>query len=254
VPSRKRVPFVALLTLLNRRFPQLDDPVRQIDQGLVLVNGAPATNPQAQVRRDAAIRLVRPRPLRGTVKLARALDTFEIGAAGLVALDLGAAAGGFTQALLDAGVARVYAVDAGVGQLRGWLRADPRVINLERTNLAHLDQRLLPDPVDLVTMDLSYLSVAAAVSQIDQRLLAPGAQLIALIKPTFELKAATLAAEPQQVSAAVTAATRAIARHGWKALDTRRSPIRGTRGAVEVLLYAVRATEPPPRRRPASSS
>jgi hypothetical protein len=115
----------------------------------------------------------RPHLLRGTVKLAHALTTFGVCAVGVVALDLGAAAGGFTQALLDAGAACVYAVDAGVGQLRGWLRADPRVVNLERTNLAQLDRHLIGEPVDLVTMDLSYLAVAQAIGQIDRQIHPP---------------------------------------------------------------------------------
>ncbi len=119
MPTGRRVPFVALLTLLQRRFPDLDDPAELIGQGVVLVNGVPSANPRTCVRADAAIRIHRPRLLRGTVKLAHALTTFGVCAAGVVALDLGAAAGGFTQALLDAGAARVYAVDAGAGQLRG---------------------------------------------------------------------------------------------------------------------------------------
>jgi 23S rRNA (cytidine1920-2'-O)/16S rRNA (cytidine1409-2'-O)-methyltransferase len=238
VPSPKRAPLVALLTLLRRRFPDLDEPARLISQGAVVVNGAPMANPRARVRADAAIRIQRPRPLRGTIKLAYALRAFDVRPAGVVALDLGAAAGGFTQALLDAGAARVYAVDAGPGQLRSSLRMNPKVINLERTNLARLDRGLIPDPVDLVTMDLSYLAVAGAIGQIDRRLLTPGAQLIALIKPTFELHAATLADQPQQVMAAVQAAAQALADHRWQVLGEQPSPIQGSKGAVEAFLHA----------------
>jgi 23S rRNA (cytidine1920-2'-O)/16S rRNA (cytidine1409-2'-O)-methyltransferase len=238
VPTPSRVPFVALLTLLQRRFPDLDDPAQLIKEGAVLVNGLPAAGPRTRVRADAAIRIYRPRPLRGTIKLSHALTTFAIRAAGLVALDLGAAAGGFTQALLAAGAARVYAVDVGTGQLRGWLRADPRVIDLERTNLARLDRRLIGEPVDLLTMDLSYLSVADAIGQVDPRVLAPTAQLIALVKPTFELHSARLADQPGQVAAAADAAARALASHGWRVLGKEPSPVLGAKGAVEVFLHA----------------
>jgi 23S rRNA (cytidine1920-2'-O)/16S rRNA (cytidine1409-2'-O)-methyltransferase len=239
VPSVGRAPFVALLTLLQRRFPGLEDPAQLIKEGAVLVNGLPADSPRTRVRADAAIQIRNPRPLRGTIKLTHALTAFGVRAADLVALDLGAAAGGFTQALLEAGAARVYAVDAGSGQLRGWLRADPRVINLERTNLARLDRRLVGEPVDLLTMDLSYLAVADAIGQVDRRILAPAAQLIALVKPTFELHAGQLADQPGQVVAATEAAGRALAGHRWRVLDQEPSPVLGTRGAVEVFVYAV---------------
>ncbi|HEX7267711.1 MAG TPA: SAM-dependent methyltransferase, partial [Streptosporangiaceae bacterium] len=132
----------------------------------------------------------------------------------------------------------VYAVDAGTGQLRSSLHMDPRVINLERTNLAQLDRLLIPEPPELVTMDLSYLAVADAIGQIDRRLLAPAAQLIALIKPTFELHTATLAAQPQQVMAAVQAAAQALTDHRWQVLGLQPSPIPGSKGAVEAFLHA----------------
>ena len=248
MPPRKRARFVALHTLVRRHFPDLGEPARLIGEGVVVVDGAPSTNPRTRVRADAALRIQRPRPLRGTIKLAHALRAFGVCPAGVVALDLGAAAGGFTQALLDAGAARVYAVDVGTGQLRGSLRVNPKVINLERTNLAQLDRQLIPEPAGLVTMDLSYLAVADAVGQIDRRLLAPGAQLIALIKPTFELHAAMLADQPQQVRAAVQAAAQALADHGWQILGERPSPILGSKGAVEAFLHARRGTCPRARR------
>ena len=238
MPAARRAPVVALLTLLQRRFPGLDDPARLIEEGTVLVNGVPAQSPRTRVRADAAVQIRHPRPLRGTIKLAHALAVFRIDAAGAAALDLGAAAGGFTQALLDAGAARVYAVDVGAGQLRGWLRADPRVINLERTNLARLGPHLISEPADLITMDLSYLAIAEAIGQVDRQLLAPAAQLIALVKPTFELHAATLADQPQQVAAAAQTAARALEDHGWRILGQQPSPILGAKGAVEIFIHA----------------
>jgi len=240
--SPKRAPFVMLNSLLRRRFPQVDNPAWLVARGAIFVNGAPVTSPHARVRADASIRIRLPRPLRGTIKLAHAISAFDIDANGVIALDLGAAAGGFTQALLDAGAARVYAVDAGTGQLRGWLRADPRVVNLERTNLARLAHNLVPDSVDLVTMDLSYLAVAGAISQLNADLLAPVTELIALIKPTFELHAGTLATDPRQVIAAVAHAERAISETGWEVQGRERSPITGSKGAIEVFVHARRRT------------
>jgi 23S rRNA (cytidine1920-2'-O)/16S rRNA (cytidine1409-2'-O)-methyltransferase len=242
MPAARRAPLVALLTLLQRRFPGLDDPARLIEEGTVLVNGVPAQSPRTRVRADAAVQIRHPRPLRGTIKLAHALAVFRIDAAGATALDLGAAAGGFTQALLDAGAARVYAVDAGAGQLRGWLRADPRVISLERTNLAQLGPHIITEPANLITMDLSYLAIADAIGQIDRQMLAPAAQLIALVKPTFELHAATLADQPQQIATATKTAVRALEDHGWRILGQQPSPILGAKGAVEILLHAASAS------------
>lgn len=156
--------------------------------------------------------------------------------AGRVALDVGAAAGGFTEALLDAGVRRVYAVDAGHGQLRGFLRVDPRVVNLERTNLAALDRTVVPEPIELITMDLSYLAVADAVPQLRPLLLAPGAMLLALVKPTFELHAPVLVAGDEAIDDAAASATKALLDTGWSVLGTKASPVRGSRGAQEVFV------------------
>jgi 23S rRNA (cytidine1920-2'-O)/16S rRNA (cytidine1409-2'-O)-methyltransferase len=128
------------------------------------------------------------------------------------------------------------------------------VINLERTNLGQLDRNLIGEPVELITMDLSYLAVADAIGQVDRRLLAPATQLIALIKPTFELHAATLADQPQQVAAAVRAAARGLAGNGWQVLGQQPSPIRGPKGAVEVLVHATSGSRSRAGQRPVTGA
>jgi 23S rRNA (cytidine1920-2'-O)/16S rRNA (cytidine1409-2'-O)-methyltransferase len=215
------------------------DPVVVITGGFVLVDGARITNPAARVRADAAVRVLKAKTLRGTHKLRGALDAFDADVRGVVALDLGAAAGGFTQALLDAGAARVYAVDAGSGQLRGWLRSDPRVVALEHTNMGTLGPRHILEPVNVVTMDLSYLAVADALPQLDRRLLAPRAHLVALVKPTYELHAGVLAAEPNHVEAAIASAVRALRREGWDVQRSVLSSVTGSKGAVEAFVHAI---------------
>ncbi len=242
MPPKKRPRFVALTSLVRKHFPDVDQPETLVLRGHVLVDGAPASNPRAFVRANASIKVLWPKPLRGSAKLARAIASFALDLTGLVAVDLGAAAGGFTQALLDAGASRVYAVDAGFGQLRGRLRADPRVVNLERTNLADLDRRFVPEPVDVVVLDLSYLAVASALGQLAGLSFAPEAWLVALVKPTFELRSGRLADSPDEVSAAVVRARRALSRHGWEPSGEVASPVTGTRGAVEVLVLARRRT------------
>jgi 23S rRNA (cytidine1920-2'-O)/16S rRNA (cytidine1409-2'-O)-methyltransferase len=180
-------------------------------------------------------------PLRGEAKLRAALAGFEVRVSGRVCLDLGAAAGGFTRVLLEAGAARVYAVDAGFGQLLGSLRQDPRVVNLEATNVAALDVRLVPDAIDLVTIDVSYLALAAAVAQLDPLTIAPGADLIGLVKPMFELRLATAPTDPMLVDAATERAAAGIVAAGWQVIGSMASPVLGGRGAVEALVHARRS-------------
>lgn len=230
----------ALAFELARRQPSLPDPCAVIAGGELLVNGIPRTNPASLVSASDAITVRLPRPLRGSTKLAHALDVFDVSVTGRVTIDVGAAAGGFTQVLLDAGAARVYAVDAGYGQLRGSLRQDPRVINLERTNLADLGQRPVPDQIDVITMDLSYLSIARAAPQLQTLALAPGAELIALVKPAHELALGSLPRDERVIAQAVQHASAGLRAAGWQVFGTTRSPVPGGRGATEWLLHARR--------------
>ncbi|HEY6469561.1 MAG TPA: SAM-dependent methyltransferase [Candidatus Dormibacteraeota bacterium] len=177
-------------------------------------------------------------PLRGEAKLEAALDTFGIDVRDRVCLDLGAAAGGFTRVLLDAGALRVYAVDVGFGQLLGSLRQDTRVLNLEATNVSKLDTHLIPEPLEVVTIDVSYLALASAVAQLDRIDIAPDADLVGLVKPMFELRMATAPTDPATVDRAVEQAVAGVEAAGWQVLGTMPSPVLGGRGAVEALLHA----------------
>jgi 23S rRNA (cytidine1920-2'-O)/16S rRNA (cytidine1409-2'-O)-methyltransferase len=172
--------------------------------------------------------------LHGREKLAFALQRFGVSVDGRVAFDCGASTGGFTQALLDAGAARVYAVDAGFGQLLGSLRQDDRVVNMERTNLA---EAVVDEPVDLVTLDLSYLSLTDALPQLRY-----GSELVALVKPMFELHLGRLPDDQAAglVEATLTARTGAEAA-GWTVVDDAESPVRGNGGAVEGFIHARRS-------------
>jgi 23S rRNA (cytidine1920-2'-O)/16S rRNA (cytidine1409-2'-O)-methyltransferase len=239
--ARRRPRFTTLEQALGRIHPDLRDPRNAILRGDVLVDGIARTNPSSLVPRDASLALRRPTPLRGRSKLAFALDAFRVDACDRIALDVGAAAGGFTLALLDAGARCVYAVDAGHGQLRGSLRADPRVVNLEATNLAHLDRQLVPDRIDVVTFDLSYLALRDAAPQLDRVHLAGDADAIALIKPQFELHRRHLPASRQDLDDAALLASDGFTSAGWHVVGIVDSPWRGSGGAVELLLHAQRA-------------
>lgn len=192
--------------------------------------------------RSAPDLIVRNAPLRGEAKLHAALAAFDVRVSGRVCLDLGAAAGGFTRVLLEAGASRVYAVDAGFGQLLGSLRQDPRVVNLEATNVAALDERGVPDAIEVVTIDVSYLALAAAVAQLDRVTIAPGADLIGLVKPMFELRLATAPTDPMLVDAATERASAGIIAAGWEVIGSMPSPVLGGRGAVEALVHAQRSS------------
>jgi hypothetical protein len=171
--------FQPLLDAILHQHPGIHDPVALIRAGRVFADGTPVTNPAARVAADATITVRPPRPLRGTLKLQAAPAVFDCTIAGRVALDIGASTGGFTVALLEAGARHVYALDAGHGQLLGSLRQDPRVTNLERTNLADLRADRIPEPVEVVTLDLSYLAIADAIPQLGVLTLARDAELLA---------------------------------------------------------------------------
>jgi 23S rRNA (cytidine1920-2'-O)/16S rRNA (cytidine1409-2'-O)-methyltransferase len=195
-------------------------------------------NPRSLVRAEARVEVVEAHPLRGEVKLDAALEAFAVAVAGRVALDVGAAAGGFTRALLAAGARRVYAVDAGHGQLLGSLRQDDRVVTLERTNLGDLDRGLVPEPVEVITIDVSYLALARAVPQLDRAEIAPGADLVALVKPMFELGLARPPTDEARLREALRRAEAGIEAAGWTVRASIESPIRGGKGAVEFFVHA----------------
>lgn len=236
MPGKPR--FVALTQRVRQLYPQVTDPARLITDGRVHVNGVAISNPRARIPRGAAVAIAGPAgPPRGTRKLQPAIDAFEVRVAGRVAIDIGAATGGFTLALLAAGARRVYAVDAGHGQLLGSLRGDERVVNLERTNLGVLTTRLVPDVLDIVVVDLSYLSLASAAPQLEAVTIADEADLIALVKPMYELGLAAPPADPDQRAKAVELAAAAFEGTGWRSPRWIESPVTGRRGAIEYLLH-----------------
>lgn len=202
------------------------------------MNGFPVTNPDALVAHDASIVVRAPQPLAGEAKLRAAVAAFAPAIHGRVCVDIGASTGGFTRVLLDAGARRVYAVDAGFGQLLGSLRQDPRVVNLERTNLGALDTTLVPEAVELVTIDVSYVSLARAIPQLGLRF-APAAELVALVKPMYELGLAAPPAD-DRLAEALQRAMAATDAAGWAVAGAIDSPVLGGRGAREMLLHARR--------------
>ncbi len=240
--SASSAKFRLVLEHLARTRPDISDPKSAIIAGHVLIDGRLVTNPRSQVRADAAVVLRLPRALRGEDKLHAALDGFAIDVTDRACVDLGASAGGFTRVLLERGASRVYAVDAGHGQLRGSLRSDPRVVNLERTNLGDLSAIPRGEPIDVVTMDLSYLSVADAVPQIETLSFAPGTDLVALVKPMFELGLDTPPVDEPSLQRALDLAVSGVERSPWRVIGTMSSPVTGSKGARESLVHGRRTS------------
>ena len=156
--------------------------------GRVLVDDVPVEKPGTRVRDEAAVRVRgedRAFVSRGGEKLAGALEDLGIDPNGFACLDLGASTGGFTDCLLRAGARRVVAVDVGYGQLDVRLRGDPRVLVLERTNARHLEASAVPGPIDLVTIDVSFISATMLLPRLPE--VAPGADILVMVKPQFEV-------------------------------------------------------------------
>lgn len=179
---------------------------------------------------------------RGGIKLDHGLAHFGFDVAGAVALDVGSSTGGFTDVLLSRGATTVYAVDVGTNQLAWKLRQDPRVLVHEQTNARSLDSRIIPEKVDVVVCDASFIGLAK-VLEAPLRLAKPGAKLVALIKPQFEagreeVGKGGVVRDPAVHERVCTEAKTWVESQGWTVLGITRSPITGPEGNVEFLLGA----------------
>ena len=180
---------------------------------------------------------------RGGLKLVRALDRFSIDPTGVVALDVGASTGGFTDVLLARGAVRVYAVDVGYGQLAAKLRSDPRVVLLERVNARTLARTQVPEPIDLVVCDASFIGLEVVLPA-PLALAAEHARLVALIKPQFEagkgkVGKGGVVRDPELRRAVCDRIVAWLgAQAGWRVEGLTESPILGADGNQEFLVYA----------------
>lgn len=215
--------------------------------GRVLVGDLVVDKPGTPVRSDLEIRLKGediPYVSRGGLKMARALEVFAVRVAGRIAIDVGASTGGFTDCLLQHGAALVYAVDVGYGQLAWKLRQDPRVVSMERTNIRHLQPGQLAQRPSLAVIDASFISLEKVLPA-TLALLADEAEIIALIKPQFEVgrgevgKGGVVRDAAKQ--AAVIERIRLLATSlGCRVLGETESPILGPKGNREFLIWLAR--------------
>jgi 23S rRNA (cytidine1920-2'-O)/16S rRNA (cytidine1409-2'-O)-methyltransferase len=181
---------------------------------------------------------------RGGIKLDHGLAHFGVDVTGAVALDVGSSTGGFTDVLLSRGAAKVYAVDVGTNQLAWKLRQDERVVVHEQTNARSIDTSIIPEPVDIVVCDASFISLAK-VLEAPLKLAKPGARLVALIKPQFEagreeVGKGGVVRDPAVHDRVCTEAKGWVEGQGWTVLGVTPSPITGPEGNIEFLLGAVK--------------
>lgn len=213
--------------------------------GLVFAGERKVAKPGEQVPADAALEVRgrdHPWVSRGGIKLAHGLDHFGWDVNGVVAIDVGSSTGGFTDVLLQRGAARVYAVDSGTNQLAWKLRQDPRVVVLEQTSARVLTSEHIPEPVDLIVCDASFIGLSKVLDRPLGFARAP-ARLMALVKPQFEagreeVGKGGVVRDPvvrQRVCEEVAAW---VAGLGWRVLGVAESPITGPEGNVEYLLAA----------------
>lgn len=219
--------------------------------GKVRVNGVTADKPGTFVAEDAVVELLAPAcpyVSRGGLKLEKALKVFAVEVKGKVVLDAGASTGGFTDCLLKHGAARVYAVDVGYGQLDWSLRQDPRVVNIERTNIRYFDPGWAPEEKPhLITADLSFISLTVVLPRFKE-LLRPGGEVIALVKPQFEagrerVGKKGVVRDPAVHREVLERVINAARTEGFYVRGLTHSPITGPEGNIEYFLHL--ATQEP---------
>ncbi len=219
-----------------------------IEAGGVTVDGQPARAPSQTVGPDTVVTYAGAHRFvgRGALKLDHALTLWPVAVEGRTVLDVGASTGGFTEICLERGAARVFAVDVGQGQLHPRIAADPRVIDLERTDARDLTPDLIPDAPDLIVCDASFISLTK-VLPVALGLAAAGADLVTLVKPQFEMESRSEVGRGGVVrdeTARQAALDRVVAwleAEGWAVRKTAESPVTGGDGNVEFLVWARRA-------------
>jgi len=212
--------------------------------GMVEVNGEVIDKAGTMVREDADIFVKETIPFvsRGGLKLRHAIEEFRINVNDKVAMDVGASTGGFTDCLLQYGARRVYAIDVGYGQLDYKLRNDPRVIVIERTNIRYMEKDNIPEAVDIATIDVSFISLTKVIPRVCD-FLKEGGEMIALIKPQFEAGRRYIkkgVVKDEDVRKMVVDKIQTFAgKMGFRVIGTIPSPIKGPKGNIEFLMYAI---------------
>lgn len=214
-------------------------------EGKVIVNGQKIEKPGTLVDETAEITLcgeTLPYVSRGGLKLEAVLKEFSIDVKNKVAMDIGAGTGGFTDCLLQHGAKKIYAVDVGYGQLAWKLRTDPRVIPIERTNIRYMPKEKIPEEIDIATVDVSFISLKLVIPKVLE-FLKPRGEIIALIKPQFEVGKGEVdrggvIKDPEKRKKVVQEIRSFFESLDLKVIGIIQSPIPGQKGNIEYLIYA----------------
>jgi hemolysin TlyA family protein len=212
--------------------------------GLIYVDGAISDKPGTKIDLESEIVIKEdlcPYVSRGGLKLEKAMELWGFGLDGKVCMDMGASTGGFTDCMLQHGAARVYAVDVGYGQLDWKLRNDPRVVNMEKTNIRYLDTALICEPVDFISIDVSFISLDL-MFPVAAKVLADDGQIVALVKPQFEagreqVGKKGIVRDLDVRKEVLRNVAGYAAKAGFSAAGLSFSPVTGAKGNVEFLLY-----------------
>ncbi len=218
--------------------------------GSVFVDDQKVDKAGAEIDRDAQIVMTEdpcPYVSRGGIKLAGALEAFNIDVAGKVAMDVGASTGGFTDCLLQRGAARVYAIDVGYGQLAWSLQQDPRVVVLDRQNIRYLKAEAIPEKVGFVTIDVSFISLEKVIPAV-LPFLAERGEIVALVKPQFEVgKGAVgrggIVRKPEQHQEVLDTICKGAEALGLMVVGSVPSSLTGKKGNQEFLVYLKKGAE-----------
>ncbi len=209
-----------------------------IIEGKVLLNKETVSRASTLVKDTDSIEIIGPKAFvsRGGVKLSFALDYFKFDASGSVALDVGASTGGFTDCLLKRNATKVYALDVGYGQLDYTLRTNPRVVILEKVNARYLSQDLIPEKIDLIVMDVSFISITKILPSL-RDLLRDDGEIISLVKPQFEgerkFNRKGIIKDKNFHKIILNSLIEIIPKLGFSVVDATYSPIKGRKGNIE---------------------
>lgn len=243
--KKKKKERLDVLLVQKGYFPSREKAQRSIMAGVVFVDGQRSDKAGNKIDPDAEIEVredICPYVSRGGFKLEKSMELFPIDLNGKICADIGASTGGFTDCMLQNGASKVYAMDVGYGQLAWKLRTDPRVVNMEKCNVRYLDPALVPDPIDFISVDVSFISLKM-IFPTAAKIIRQGGKMVCLVKPQFEAGreqmrgTGGIVRDPAIHAEAIRNVAAYAEDNGFTPKGLTFSPVKGTKGNIEYLLY-----------------